>query len=106
MFSYFISAAILVIGLSMVRIACPERQAGGLEIGLYRAFWAWFVLLTMIHINVIAAAFYGFLFPWIGRKTIDAFPWQWFGERQRKIGWVLTFAGAVAMLLAVMYTDW
>ena len=106
MVSYFISAGILIIGLSMVRIACPERQAGRVEVFIYRAALAWFVLLTIIHINIFAALVYGFLLPWIGHKAIDAFPWQWFGERERNVGWVLTALGAVALLLTTMYDHW
>lgn len=106
MISYFVSAGLLIIGLSMVRIACPEKQAGRVEVFMYRAAMAWFVVLTIIHINVFAALVYGFLFPWIGHKCIDAFPWQWFGERERKMGWLLVFLGALALLATSRYTSW
>lgn len=106
MVSYFISAGILIIGLSMVRIACPEKQAGKAEVFIYRAALAWFVLLTIIHINLFAGLIYGFLLPWIGHKSIDAFPWQWFGARERVIGWVMVAVGAVALLLSTMHSDW
>jgi hypothetical protein len=106
MISYFVSAGILIIGLSMVRIACPEKQAGRVEVFIYRAAIAWFVLLTMIHINFFAGLIYGLLFPWIGHKAIDAFPWQWFGERERIIGWLLVLFGALGLLLTARYTSW
>lgn len=106
MVAYFGSSALLMIGLSMVRIAYPEKQAGPFEVLLYRLAIAWFVLLTMVHVNVIAALFYGFLFPWTGNKAIDAFPWQWFGQRERIIGWLLVVAGAIALFLTARYTEW
>lgn len=106
MVAYFGSSALLIIGLSMVRIAYPEKQAGQFEVFVYRLAIAWFVLLTMVHVSFIAALFYGFLFPWIGHKAIDAFPWQWFGQRERIIGWVLVLAGAIALFLTARYAEW
>lgn len=106
MVAYFGSSALIIIGLSMVRIADPSKQAGQFELWLYRLAMAWFVLLTIIHINVVAALIYGFLFPWIGNKAIAAFPWQWFGPRERIVGWCLVVAGAVALFLTARYTSW
>lgn len=106
MIAYFASSAVLMIGLSMVRIAYPEKQAGRIEISIYRAAMVWFVLLTMAHVGFLAGVMYGLLFPWIGNKCIDAFPWQWFGPRERIIGWVLVALGAAALLLTKLYTQW
>lgn len=106
MFAYFGSSALLMIGLSMVRIAYPEKQAGRFEVWIYRVAIGWFVVVSMLHVNFFAALFYGFLFPWIGNKAIDAFPWQWFGQRERIIGWLLVAAGVVALYVTLQYADW
>lgn len=106
MISYFIAAGLLTIGLSIVRIAAPEKTAGALEVGFYRAAWLWFIVLTLLHINLLAALIYGLLLPWIGRTAIAAFPPQWFAAKQRLLGWWLVAAGAIALLLVTMYAQW
>lgn len=95
-----------MVGLSMVRIAYPEQQAGRIEVSIYRLAVLWFVLVTIVHVNAFAALFYGFLFPWIGNKTIGAFPWQWFGKRERLIGWLLVALGVIALFATARYSQW